>query len=52
MTYVLMALNIVAYVVEVVRSETVDRFGMVGAVLVDPSGERYYYPGGRMPGSS
>ncbi|MGV9578448.1 rhomboid family intramembrane serine protease [Streptomyces sp. NPDC003509] len=44
-TYVLMALNIVAYVVEVVRSETVDRFGMLGAVLVDGSGGQYYYKG-------
>ncbi|TXS24796.1 rhomboid family intramembrane serine protease, partial [Streptomyces sp. gb1(2016)] len=35
-TYALMAVNILAYVVEVARSETVDRFGMLGAVLVDP----------------
>ncbi|WP_329212128.1 rhomboid family intramembrane serine protease [Streptomyces sp. NBC_00683] len=49
-TYVLMALNIVAYVVEVARSETVDRFGMLGAVLVDPAGGQYYYRGEQVPG--
>ncbi|WP_406389384.1 rhomboid family intramembrane serine protease [Streptomyces sp. NBC_00887] len=49
-TYVLMALNIVAYVVEVVRSETVDRFGMLGAILVDPAGRQYYYGGEQVPG--
>ncbi|GAA2954897.1 MULTISPECIES: rhomboid family intramembrane serine protease [Streptomycetaceae] len=49
-TYTLMVLNILAYVVEVVRSETVDRFGMLGAVLVDAEGEHYYYEGGSVPG--
>ncbi|WP_326696997.1 rhomboid family intramembrane serine protease [Streptomyces sp. NBC_01754] len=49
-TYALMALNVVAYVVEVFRSETVDRFGMLGAVLVDPQGGQYYYQGVTYPG--
>ncbi|MFD4035493.1 rhomboid family intramembrane serine protease [Streptomyces sp. NPDC058637] len=49
-TYTLMVLNVLAYAVEVVRSETVDRFGMLGAVLVDPEGGQYYYRGGDVPG--
>ncbi|WP_405661414.1 rhomboid family intramembrane serine protease [Streptomyces sp. NBC_01166] len=49
-TYVLMALNIVAYAVEVVRSGTVDRFGMLGAALVGPDGELYVYGGWTAPG--
>ncbi|WP_329227671.1 rhomboid family intramembrane serine protease [Streptomyces sp. NBC_00111] len=49
-TYVLMALNIVAYVVEVVRSGTVDRFGMLGAALVGRNGKLYVYDGWTSPG--
>ncbi|MFJ8919475.1 Membrane associated serine protease, rhomboid family [Streptomyces sp. LamerLS-316] len=49
-TYVLMALNIVAYVVEIVRSGTVDRFGMLGAALVGPDGGLYVYGGWTSPG--
>ncbi|HEY9437062.1 MAG TPA: rhomboid family intramembrane serine protease [Streptomyces sp.] len=45
-TYTLMALNIIAYVVEVVRPLTVDRFGTLGALLLDSDGGRYYYRGG------
>ncbi|MDT0494457.1 rhomboid family intramembrane serine protease [Streptomyces griseus] len=44
-TYVLMALNVLAYAVEVVRPETVDRFAVLGAALTGPDGERYYYRG-------
>ncbi|MET9824926.1 rhomboid family intramembrane serine protease [Streptomyces sp. NPDC006349] len=43
-TYVLFALNVLAYLAEVVRPEIVDRFAMVGARLVGPGGE--YYTGG------
>lgn len=49
-TYVLMALNIVAYVVEAVRSGTVDRFGMLGAALLGPDGQLYVYGGETAPG--
>lgn len=45
-TYVLFALNVLAYLAEVVRPEIVDRFAMVGARLVGPGGE-YYTGGGR-----
>lgn len=37
-TYVLFALNVLAYLAEVVRPEIVDRFSMVGARLVGPDG--------------
>ncbi|MFI8004352.1 rhomboid family intramembrane serine protease [Streptomyces sp. NPDC086010] len=49
-TYVLILLNVLAYVVEVVRPATVERFGMLGAVLIGPDGGRYYYTGGTSPG--
>ncbi|MFE7750851.1 rhomboid family intramembrane serine protease [Streptomyces sp. NPDC057428] len=49
-TYVLIVLNVLAYVVEVVRPATVERFGMLGAVLVGPDGGQYYYRGGTFPG--
>ncbi|MFB8116544.1 rhomboid family intramembrane serine protease [Streptomyces sp. NPDC055962] len=49
-TYVLMALNIAAYVVQVVRSGTVDRFGMVGTALIGPHGKLYVYDGWTGPG--
>ncbi|MDG9715276.1 rhomboid family intramembrane serine protease [Streptomyces sp. DH24] len=45
-TYVLIALNVVAYLAEVVRPEIVDRFAMVGARLVGPDGGRYVYQPG------
>ncbi len=41
-TYALFALNVVAYLAEVVRPEIVDRFSMLGARLVGPEGG--YYP--------
>ncbi|MFD0020945.1 rhomboid family intramembrane serine protease [Streptomyces sp. NPDC058382] len=44
-TCVLMGLNILAYVVELIRPEIVDRFGMTGAGLVGPDGSRYIYTG-------
>ncbi|WP_127466099.1 rhomboid family intramembrane serine protease [Streptomyces sp. B27] len=44
-TYVLMALNVLAYAVEVVRPETVDRFAVLGAALTGPDGAQYYYRG-------
>ncbi|MFD3655883.1 rhomboid family intramembrane serine protease [Streptomyces sp. NPDC058620] len=44
-TYVLMALNVLAYVAEVAVPSLVDRFAVLGAVLVDAQGEHYYYEG-------
>ncbi|MFA3874466.1 rhomboid family intramembrane serine protease [Streptomyces sp. MMCC 100] len=40
-TYVLFALNVLAYLAEVVRPELVDRFAMVGSRLVGPDGTYY-----------
>ncbi|MFF4247159.1 rhomboid family intramembrane serine protease [Streptomyces sp. NPDC001822] len=45
-TYVLIVLNVLAYVVEVVRPATVERFEMLGAALVGPDGGLYSYTGG------
>ncbi|GAA3996161.1 rhomboid family intramembrane serine protease [Streptomyces marokkonensis] len=49
-TYVLIGLNVLAYLAEVVRPGIVDRFAMVGARLVGPDGGYYVYqdvlPGG------
>ncbi|MFH9572846.1 rhomboid family intramembrane serine protease [Streptomyces sp. NPDC017454] len=42
-TYVLIGLNVLAYLAEVVRPEIVDRFAMVGARLVGPDGGYYVY---------
>ncbi|WP_217170449.1 rhomboid family intramembrane serine protease [Streptomyces sp. AC512_CC834] len=44
-TYVLIGLNVLAYLAEVVRPEIVDRFSMVGARLVGPDGGHYVYEG-------
>ncbi|MFI6057056.1 rhomboid family intramembrane serine protease [Streptomyces sp. NPDC051286] len=49
-TYVLMGLNIVAYLGELVRPGIVDRFGMLGAVLVGPHGDQYVYESGDFHG--
>ncbi|MFE7707534.1 rhomboid family intramembrane serine protease [Streptomyces sp. NPDC057486] len=49
-TYVLMGLNIAAYLGELVRPGIVDRFGMLGAVLVGPHGGRYMYESGDFHG--
>ncbi|MEU6377972.1 rhomboid family intramembrane serine protease [Streptomyces sp. NPDC046909] len=42
-TYALIALNVLAYVAEVLRPEIVDRFAMVTARLVGPDGLSYVY---------
>lgn len=44
-TYVLIALNVLAYLAELVRPQIVDRFGMLGAGLVGPDGVHYVYDG-------
>ncbi|MFJ4962096.1 Rhomboid protease GluP [Streptomyces sp. ADI96-02] len=44
-TYVLMALNVLAYLAEVVRPEVVDRFAVLGVALTGPDGRQYYYRG-------
>ncbi|MFE3663777.1 rhomboid family intramembrane serine protease [Streptomyces sp. NPDC059164] len=49
-TYVLIALNVLAYLGEVVRPEIVDRFAVLGAALTGPDGEQYYYRGDTFPG--
>ncbi|MEE1741130.1 rhomboid family intramembrane serine protease [Streptomyces sp. BE147] len=49
-TQVLMALNVLAYIGELIRPSIVDRFGVLGAMVVDPEGGRYYYRGGTVPG--
>ncbi|MFF2384166.1 rhomboid family intramembrane serine protease [Streptomyces sp. NPDC058108] len=42
-TYVLIALNVLAYVGELVRPAVVDRFAMLGARLVAPDGGHYLW---------
>lgn len=42
-TYTLIALNVLAYLAELVRPGVVDRFGMLGAHLVDTDGTHYLY---------
>lgn len=49
-TYTLMALNIVAYLGELVRPGIVDRFGMLGAGLAGPDGGQYLYEHGDFSG--
>lgn len=49
-TYVLMALNVLAYVAEVAVPSLVDRFAVLGAALVDAQGDHYYYRGEVFPG--
>ncbi|WP_069172366.1 rhomboid family intramembrane serine protease [Streptomyces griseus] len=49
-TYALIGVNVVAYLVQVVVAGTVDRFGMLGAALTDPAGAQYYYRGDTFPG--
>ncbi|WP_409472675.1 rhomboid family intramembrane serine protease [Streptomyces sp. HC307] len=49
-TYVLIALNVLAYVGELVRPEIVDRFGMLGAWLVGPDGGHYVWQAVYPPG--
>ncbi|MFG3076912.1 rhomboid family intramembrane serine protease [Streptomyces sp. NPDC048225] len=45
-TYVLFALNVLAYLAEVVRPGIVDRFAMVGSRLTGPDGVQYPADGG------
>ncbi|MFD8688939.1 rhomboid family intramembrane serine protease [Streptomyces sp. NPDC059651] len=49
-TYVLMGLNILAYLAELVRPGIVDRFAMTGAGLAGPDGVQYVYENGGVPG--
>jgi membrane associated rhomboid family serine protease len=49
-TYVLIGLNVLAYLTELVRPQVVDRFEMVGARLVGPDGGHYVYQGGHIGG--
>jgi len=49
-THVLIALNVLAYLGELVRPEIVDRFGMLGQGLVGPDGAHYLYEGTPFPG--
>ncbi|MGW8889750.1 rhomboid family intramembrane serine protease [Streptomyces sp. NPDC055749] len=49
-TYVLIALNVLAYIAEVALPSVVDRFAVVGALLVDAQGGQYYYKGEVFPG--
>ncbi|MER6345596.1 rhomboid family intramembrane serine protease [Streptomyces sp. NPDC001595] len=43
LTYVLVALNVLAYLVQLVRPEFQDRFAMLGARLVGPDGALYVF---------
>ncbi|MDT9694532.1 rhomboid family intramembrane serine protease [Streptomyces sp. P17] len=45
-TYVLIALNVLAYLAEVVRPAIVERFSMVAARLLGPDGAYYVYQSG------
>ncbi|QER88446.1 rhomboid family intramembrane serine protease [Streptomyces tendae] len=49
-TYVLIALNVLAYLTEVVRPEVVDRFAMLGAGLAGPDGGHYLWTDAYPPG--
>ncbi|MFE6662148.1 rhomboid family intramembrane serine protease [Streptomyces sp. NPDC057697] len=49
-TYVLIGLNMAAYVGELVRPGIVDRFAMLGAGLNGPDGSAYVYQAGDFPG--
>ncbi|MFB8089380.1 rhomboid family intramembrane serine protease [Streptomyces sp. NPDC055992] len=49
-TYALIGLNVLAYVVEPIRPGVVDRFAMGGAWLTDAEGGRYVYVDGGYPG--
>ncbi|WAZ21068.1 rhomboid family intramembrane serine protease [Streptomyces cinnabarinus] len=42
-TYALIALNVLAYLAEVVRPSIVDRFSMIPAAMVGPDGVQYVY---------
>ncbi|MET9405900.1 rhomboid family intramembrane serine protease [Streptomyces sp. NPDC002935] len=48
-TYVLIGLNVLAYLAELVRSSVVDRFEMLGAGLVGTDGEHYLWQASYAP---
>lgn len=49
-TYVLIGLNLAAYLGELVSPGIIDRFAMLGAGLDGPDGEHYVYESGDFPG--
>ncbi|MFI5629777.1 rhomboid family intramembrane serine protease [Streptomyces sp. NPDC051664] len=49
-TYVLIGLNVLAYLGELIRPDIVDRFGMLGAGLNGSDGSQYVYESGNIPG--
>ncbi|MGW2473447.1 rhomboid family intramembrane serine protease [Streptomyces sp. NPDC001665] len=49
-TYALIALNVLAYLAELIRPGVIDRFAMTGAGLTDADGGRYVYVDGGYPG--
>ncbi|MEV0718964.1 rhomboid family intramembrane serine protease [Asanoa sp. NPDC050611] len=49
-TYALIALNVVAYLVELVYPSVVDRFDSLGIALLGPDGQYYVADGGAYPG--
>ncbi|MFU8876205.1 rhomboid family intramembrane serine protease [Micromonospora sp. SL4-19] len=49
-TYLLIGLNVLVYLVELVRPAIVDQFDGLGTGLVDDSGQRYLDDGGAYPG--
>ncbi|GGV76087.1 rhomboid family intramembrane serine protease [Streptomyces gelaticus] len=49
-TYVLMGLNVAAYLGELIRPGIIDRFAMLGAGLTGPDGGQYVYQAGDFPG--
>jgi membrane associated rhomboid family serine protease len=50
MTYALIAVNVAAYVAELVRPDIVDRFDSLGIGLVRSDGRHFVYGGGSVPG--
>lgn len=49
-TYVLIALNVLAYLGELARPDLLDRFGMLGRGLLGPDGTRFLFDGEVYPG--
>lgn len=49
-TYTLIAVNVLMYVVETAVPGIIDRFGGLGIGLLGPDGNTYRYPGGTVPG--
>lgn len=44
-TYVLIGLNLLAYLAEIAMPSVLDRFGMIGLALIGPDGAQYVYEG-------